>query len=36
VIGVGETVKVGENFGLRITQVGDLRQVIKSMGEEKR
>jgi flagellar motor switch protein FliN/FliY len=36
VIGVGETVKVGENFGLRITQIGDLRQVIKSMGEEKR
>lgn len=36
VIGVGETVKVGENFGLRITQVGDLKQVIKSLGEEKR
>ena len=32
VIGVGETVKVGENFGLRITQVGDLKQVIKSLG----
>ena len=36
VIGVGETVKVGENFGLRITQIGDLRRVIQSMGEEKR
>ena len=36
VIGVGETVKVGENFGLRITQVGDLKQVIKSLGDEKR
>src|SRR5438874_5833620 len=36
VIAVGETVKVGENFGLRITQIGDLRQVIQSMGEEKR
>lgn len=36
VIGVGETVKVGENFGLRITQVGDLKQVIKSMGEPQR
>lgn len=36
VIGVGETVKVGENFGLRITQVGDLKQVIKSMGEAQR
>src|SRR5204863_4193162 len=32
VIGVGETVKVGENFGLRITQIGDLKQVIKSLG----
>ena len=31
-IGVGETVKVGENFGLRITQVGDVRQIIKSLG----
>ena len=36
VIGVGETVKVGENFGLRITQVGDLKQVIKSLGGEQR
>ena len=36
VIGVGETVKVGENFGLRITQVGDLKQVIKSLGDEQR
>ena len=32
VIGVGETVKVGENFGLRITQIGDLTHVIKSLG----
>ena len=31
-IGVGEAVKVGENFGLRITQVGDVQTVIKSMG----
>jgi flagellar motor switch protein FliN len=31
-IGVGEAVKVGENFGLRITQVGDVRQVIRSLG----
>ena len=34
-IAVGETVKVGENFGLRITQVGDVRAVIRSMGERK-
>ena len=31
-IGVGETVKVGENFGLRITQIGDVRQLIQAMG----
>lgn len=31
-IGVGETVKVGENFGLKITQVGDVKQVIRSLG----
>jgi flagellar motor switch protein FliN/FliY len=36
VIGVGETVKVGENFGLRITQVGDLKQVIQSLGADRR
>lgn len=32
-VAVGETVKVGENFGLRITQIGDLKQVIRSLGE---
>ena len=32
VIGVGETVKVGENFGLRITQIGDVKQIIASLG----
>lgn len=32
-IGMGEAVKVGENFGLRITQIGDVKAVIKSMGE---
>jgi flagellar motor switch protein FliN/FliY len=31
VIGLGETVKVGENFGLRITQIGDVKQVIRSL-----
>ena len=30
-IGVGETVKVGENFGLRITRIGDLKQVVESL-----
>ena len=36
VIGVGETVKVGENFGLRITRIGDLKQVIQSLGADRR
>src|SRR5213596_3134684 len=31
-IAIGETVKVGENFGLKITQIGDVAQVIKSLG----
>lgn len=31
-IALGETVKVGENFGLKITQIGDVRQVIRSLG----
>ena len=30
-IALGETVKVGENFGLRITQVGDLKTTIESL-----
>jgi flagellar motor switch protein FliN/FliY len=32
VIGQGETVKVGENFGLRITRIGDAKQIIQAMG----
>jgi flagellar motor switch protein FliN len=35
-IAVGETVKVGENFGLRITHIGDVRQIIQSLGGKKR
>src|SRR3954465_5294122 len=35
-IGVGETVKVGENFGLRITQIGDVKQIIASRGATQR
>jgi flagellar motor switch protein FliN len=34
-IAVGETVKVGENFGLRITQVGDLKSTIHSLTDGK-
>jgi flagellar motor switch protein FliN/FliY len=33
-IGLGQAVKVGENFGLRITQIGDVKSVIRSMGNE--
>jgi flagellar motor switch protein FliN/FliY len=32
-IGVGEAVKVGENFGLRITQVGDLKSIVAALGK---
>src|SRR4051812_23324842 len=32
VVGLGEAVKVGENFGLKISQIGDVKQVIRSLG----
>ena len=32
-IAVGETVKVGENFGLRIHQIGDVKAIIHSLGK---
>ena len=35
-IGVGETVKVGENFGLRITHIGELKQIIRAMTSKRR
>jgi flagellar motor switch protein FliN/FliY len=35
-IAVGETVKVGENFGLRITQIGDLKSTIQSLANSNR
>src|SRR3954467_6580500 len=31
-IALGETVKVGENFGLKITQIGDVRHIIATLG----
>jgi flagellar motor switch protein FliN/FliY len=34
VIAVGEAVKIGENFGLRIRQVGDVKQVVQALGGE--
>lgn len=32
-VGVGVAVKVGENFGLRLTHVGDVRQLVRAMGK---
>jgi flagellar motor switch protein FliN/FliY len=32
-IGLGEAVKVGENFGLRITQIGDIKEIVAAMGK---
>lgn len=34
-IGAGQAVKVGENFGVRITYVGDLQERIEAMGRIK-
>jgi flagellar motor switch protein FliN/FliY len=31
-IAVGEAVKVGENFGLRVQQVGDPRSIVAALG----
>lgn len=33
-VGLGQPVKVGENFGLRLIQVGDLNDMIRSLGAE--
>jgi flagellar motor switch protein FliN/FliY len=35
-IAVGEAVKVGENFGLKITQIGDVQELIASLGKANR
>ena len=34
-IGLGQTVKIGEKFGLKISQIGDLATTIKALGKEK-
>jgi flagellar motor switch protein FliN/FliY len=34
VIGQGEAVKVAENFGLRITQIGDAKQIAAALGNQ--
>lgn len=33
-IAVGQPVKIGENFGLRLLQVGNIEKTIKSMGRK--
>lgn len=33
VVGVGKAVKVGENFGIRITFLGDVKQRIAALGQ---
>ena len=33
-IGMGQAVKVGENFGLRITQIGHIDETIQALGGE--
>ncbi|MEM8835123.1 MAG: FliM/FliN family flagellar motor switch protein [Planctomycetota bacterium] len=32
VIGLGEAVKVGENFGIRVGHIGDVRERIEALG----
>jgi flagellar motor switch protein FliN/FliY len=32
-VGIGKAVKVGENFGIRVTSVGDLVERIEALGE---
>lgn len=34
-IGAGRAVKVGENFGVRVTYVGDLQERIEALGDSK-
>ncbi len=34
-IGLGQPIKIGENFGLRITQIGDIGDTIRSLGDVK-
>ena len=34
-IGLGETVKVGENFGLRLTQIGEIKQLIRALSNKR-
>lgn len=31
-IGLGAAVKVGENFGIRLSQVGDVKAIVQAMG----
>ena len=33
-IGTGVAVKVGENFGIRLTHIGDVKQLVSALGPE--
>lgn len=33
-IGTGVAVKVGENFGIRLTQIGDVKDIVSALGPE--
>ena len=33
-IGLGMAVKVGENFGIRLSQVGDVQQLVRALGDD--
>jgi len=35
VIGLGQPIKKGENFGLRVIQIGEITETIKSLGKSK-
>lgn len=32
-IGIGVAVKVGENFGLKLTQIGDVRHIVQALAK---
>ena len=34
-LGMGTAVKVGENFGIRITHIGDIKSRVEAMGQAK-
>ena len=33
-IGLGAAVKVGENFGIKLTQIGDIKHLVQALGSK--